>query len=315
MAGTGGGHGSLPGCGRQLGGRILDLTGLPDCHGDQHSGGTADRRGDPWVRDSCGRSAPGAQGAPAGGAGRWRAAGAECRARSAATSATPLRRPTACRRFWCLVSAEVVLMSEGGTRQLALAEFLLGPRRTALRPGEVLTAVIIPDAGLQGRSAFLKLGARSHLVISIAMVAARLVWMATGFWTAAVAVGSCSAVAVRLPAVEAALVGAPVAEAAGRVRDVDVAAALSPIDDVRATAAYRRRGGGGTCPARRGGGAGMIAFTLNGARLSRSMPRRPKGCPRRCASGLGRLAPRSAAMRGIAGPARCCWTGRRSVPA
>ena len=47
-------------------------------------------------------------------------------------------------------------------------------------------------------------------------------------------------VAVRLPLVEAALKGAPLADAVERVRAADVRAALAPIDDVRATAAYRR---------------------------------------------------------------------------
>jgi xanthine dehydrogenase iron-sulfur cluster and FAD-binding subunit A len=103
----------------------------------------------------------------------------------------------------------------------------------------VLAAVLIPKAGLIGRSAFIKLGARSHLVISIAMVAARLE-VEDGIVTgAAVAVGSCSAVAQRLPAVEAALIGAAAAVATNRIDHADVAAALSPIDDVRATAAYR----------------------------------------------------------------------------
>jgi xanthine dehydrogenase iron-sulfur cluster and FAD-binding subunit A len=71
------------------------------------------------------------------------------------------------------------------------------------------------------------------------MVAARLVVDQGRVTRAAVAVGSCSAVAQRLPAVEAALVGAAVASAAERVLGADVGAALSPIDDVRATAAYR----------------------------------------------------------------------------
>jgi CO/xanthine dehydrogenase FAD-binding subunit len=44
---------------------------------------------------------------------------------------------------------------------------------------------------------------------------------------------------VRLPAVEAALVGAPVEGVGERIRAADVAAALAPIDDVRATAVYR----------------------------------------------------------------------------
>ncbi|MDP3196766.1 xanthine dehydrogenase family protein subunit M [Tabrizicola sp.] len=138
------------------------------------------------------------------------------------------------------LGAKVELASTSGTRRLALMDFLRGPRRTALGQGEVLTAILIPDSGLQGRSAFVKLGARSHLVISIVMVAARLVVRAGRVTEAAVAVGSCAPVAVRLPAVEAALRDAPVSEVADRIRAEDVTAALAPIDDVRATAAYRR---------------------------------------------------------------------------
>lgn len=138
------------------------------------------------------------------------------------------------------VSAQVELASMKGTRRLALADFLLGPRRTALLPEEVLVAVLIPEAALTGRSAFVKLGARTHLVISIAMVAARLVVDNGRVTQAAIAVGSCSAVAVRLAAVEAAVEGVPVADAVAAIRLSDVEAALSPIDDIRATGQYRR---------------------------------------------------------------------------
>lgn len=138
------------------------------------------------------------------------------------------------------LDARLELASPGGTRSLALNEFLLGPRRTSLRADEVLTAIVIPEAALRGQSAFVKLGARSYLVISIAMVAARLVVEGGHVTEAAVAVGSCAPVAVRLATVEAALIGASVANAAGRVHPEDVATVLSPIDDVRATAEYRR---------------------------------------------------------------------------
>jgi CO/xanthine dehydrogenase FAD-binding subunit len=138
------------------------------------------------------------------------------------------------------LDAKVELASPGGTRSLALGRFLLGPRRTALGADEVLAAIVIPDAALRGQSSFVKLGARSHLVISIAMVAARLVIDGGHVAEAAVAVGSCGPVAVRLATVEAALIGASVASAADQVRYDDVANVLSPIDDVRATAQYRR---------------------------------------------------------------------------
>lgn len=143
-----------------------------------------------------------------------------------------------------VLGAEVEIASSGGTRVLPLNEFLLGPRRTALAAGEMLAAILIPDAALQGRSAFVKLGARSHLVISIAMVAVRVVTQGTRVTEASVAVGACSPVGQRLPAVESALRGAATAEAVSRVLDSDVAAALTPIDDVRATADYRRKAAG-----------------------------------------------------------------------
>ena len=138
------------------------------------------------------------------------------------------------------LGAQVELVSASGTRRLGLEAFLLGPRQTALRPDEVLAAVLIPEDALRGRSAFVKLGARSHLVISIAMVAARLVVRDGRVAEAAIAVGACSPVAVRLPLVERSLQGVAVDRAAGTVAASDVQAALSPIDDVRATADYRR---------------------------------------------------------------------------
>lgn len=137
------------------------------------------------------------------------------------------------------LEAEVELASASGLRRMPLGRFITGPRRTALAPGEILTAILIPRAALSGRSRFAKLGARAYLVISIVSVAVRLVereGRVAGVW---VAVGACSPVACRLPQVEAALEGAFLADAAGLVSDGAVAAALAPVDDVRASAAYR----------------------------------------------------------------------------
>ena len=104
----------------------------------------------------------------------------------------------------------------------------------------MVTAIRVPKASTQGASAFVKLGARRYLVISIAMAAARLSLDASGrIADAAISVGACSAVARRLPVLEAALVGlmpGPDLENAVAGADLD---ALSPIDDVRGTAEYR----------------------------------------------------------------------------
>lgn len=135
------------------------------------------------------------------------------------------------------VDALVDLASTAGIRRMALADFLQGPRQTARRADEVMVAVLIPAASLTGRSHFLKLGARAYLVISIAMVAVRLGVVDGKIAQAALSVGACSATARRLAQAEAALIGQPIATA--RIDPATVASALSPMDDLRATASYR----------------------------------------------------------------------------
>jgi CO/xanthine dehydrogenase FAD-binding subunit len=146
----------------------------------------------------------------------------------------------------CLLAldARVELASVAGGRVLALADFVTGPRRTARGPAEIVTAILIPSASATGRSAFEKLGARRYLVISVVMAAARIRSDGGGrVAEAALSVGSASPVAVRLPEVEAMLVGMPLSEAEGRVDPAAVARALSPIGDIRADAAYRLHAG------------------------------------------------------------------------
>lgn len=160
---------------------------------------------------------------------RGTVAGNLCNASPAADGVPPL----------LALDAEVELVSRAGARRLPLAAFITGNRKTLRRPKEILTAVIVPRS-IDGPSAFLKLGARRYLVISIAMVAAILEEDGHGAVAQArVAVGSCSAVAQRLPELEHALVGAPFASGIGRRVEPHHLAALSPIDDVRATATYR----------------------------------------------------------------------------
>jgi CO/xanthine dehydrogenase FAD-binding subunit len=135
------------------------------------------------------------------------------------------------------VDAKVELASLRGSRLLALGDFLQGPRKTARLPDEILTAILIPQASLSGQSQFLKLGARAYLVISIAMVATRITVENGRIVSAALAVGACSATAQRISLAEAALIGQPLSTAS--IDAAAVSAALSPVDDLRATADYR----------------------------------------------------------------------------
>jgi len=136
------------------------------------------------------------------------------------------------------MDAEVELSSIRGTRVVPLTEFILGNRDTALSLDELVTAILIPESGASGRSSFLKLGARKYLVISAAMVAVRLDIDADRIASAAIAVGACSVVALRLPELESALIGLQTAEVTNPVTPERLAD-LSPISDVRASAHYR----------------------------------------------------------------------------
>jgi N-methylhydantoinase B len=136
-----------------------------------------------------------------------------------------------------VLDATVELASAKGTRRLPVAEFLTGYRATALMPGEIVTALHIPRCdGARGR--FEKLGARRYLVISIAMAAGVIRCEGRRIVEARIAVGACSPVAQRLPALEAALSGALLADAA-QIPDAAHLAPLAPIADIRASAAYR----------------------------------------------------------------------------
>ncbi len=139
-----------------------------------------------------------------------------------------------------VLDAKVELASLRGSRQMDLHEFLQGPRQTVIRPDEILSAIIIPTKSAAGISSFLKLGARKYLVISIAMIATRILIKNNRISNISIAVGSCSAVATRLLSVEKALRGAST--------DIDlftiisrslVSKDLMPIDDIRADKHYR----------------------------------------------------------------------------
>ena len=138
------------------------------------------------------------------------------------------------------LDAQVVLQSARGTRRVAASDFVLGPRRTVCAADELVVALEVPARSERAGSAFLKLGGRRYLVISITMAAVVVdVDEAGRVQHAAVAVGSCSASAQRLPALERRLVGLSAGDAAGESVEPAHLAPLTPIDDLRASAAYR----------------------------------------------------------------------------
>jgi CO/xanthine dehydrogenase FAD-binding subunit len=160
---------------------------------------------------------------------RGTVAGNLCNASPAADGVPPL----------LALDAEVELVSNVGVRRLPLADFIVGNRKTQRKADELLAAVLVPRALENAASTFVKLGARRYLVISISMVAVVVLVSDRRILEARVAVGSCSAMARRLRALESDLVGAIVRDGLGEVVGPEHLAPLSPIDDVRATSEYR----------------------------------------------------------------------------
>ncbi len=139
------------------------------------------------------------------------------------------------------LDALIELRSLEGVRQLPVSDFVQGNRATARRPDELVTAILVPEHGTRARSTFLKLGARRYLVISIAMVAALIETDSAGTITLArLSIGACSARAARLGKLEQDLTGRPLSADLVQVVSDRHLADLSPIDDIRGTAVYRR---------------------------------------------------------------------------
>ncbi|HVR55542.1 MAG TPA: FAD binding domain-containing protein [Pseudolabrys sp.] len=156
-------------------------------------------------------------------------AGNLCNASPAADGVPPL----------LLFEADVELSSAGGVRRIALQSFLFGNRKTALSPGEIMTAIFLKRPSKDLRTTFRKLGARRYLVISLTMLAAGFEISQGKIIDARFSVGACSAVACRLSSLEGALRGLTVTPDILDVPAPTHLADLSPIDDVRATAVYR----------------------------------------------------------------------------
>jgi CO/xanthine dehydrogenase FAD-binding subunit len=156
-------------------------------------------------------------------------AGNLCNASPAADGVPPL----------LALDARVEIADIAGSTSVALADFILGNRKTLLRPNQLMTAILIPKPAHPARSHFAKLGARKYLVVSIVMVAATLEVDAGRVRAARVAVGAASAVAQRLPLLETALVGLSCDASLGEHARPEHLAPLAPIDDVRASREYR----------------------------------------------------------------------------
>ncbi len=139
------------------------------------------------------------------------------------------------------LDAMVHLVSEHGDRTLPVRDFMVGVKRTALAPGELVRAISLPL--LEGWQGYAKVGVRNAMVIATASVC---VVVDVPTRSVRIALGSVGPTVLRCAEAEALAAtevdwsgGAIDPEAARRVGAL-AAAASRPIDDHRSSAAYRR---------------------------------------------------------------------------
>lgn len=137
--------------------------------------------------------------------------------------------------------AVLSLSSLKSERRIALDEFLLGPGKTALQPGEIIHQVEIETLTQRAGSIFLKLGNRQGMAVSVASVAVYLAFERDGSVSQArIALGAVAPTAIRCPEAEAILARQPITLARSQEAGRIAAQTCQPIDDLRASADYRR---------------------------------------------------------------------------
>jgi CO/xanthine dehydrogenase FAD-binding subunit len=143
-----------------------------------------------------------------------------------------------------VLDAQVVLASKPNgtlaTRTMPLADFLLGPGKTALKPTEILTAVDLPAPPKGHVSAFFKFGTRPALDISVISIGFSAVREGGRLSRVRVAFGAVAPRPIRSAAAEAALEGKALDDATIAAVVAAVGSEIHPISDVRATDWYRR---------------------------------------------------------------------------
>ncbi len=140
------------------------------------------------------------------------------------------------------LDALAVIMGPTGRRTLPLAEFFVGPRKTVLKPDELLTEIVIPKINLGKPAHFLKFGLRKGQALALVNVAAslRVDWDNNACIAPRIALGAVAPTVIRAPQAEAYLEGRAITpesmSEAGRI----AVGEAKPIGDFRASAGYRR---------------------------------------------------------------------------
>jgi CO/xanthine dehydrogenase FAD-binding subunit len=137
--------------------------------------------------------------------------------------------------------ADLVLVKSSGKRQIKLSEFFTGPGMTVIEPQEVIKSIRVPAPPDRCGSSYMRLSARSKVDIVAVSVAGLLTLSANGeIETACISLAAVAPIPLLVQEASDMLIGKkPSEELFSRVAAA-AKRACKPIDDVRATAAYRR---------------------------------------------------------------------------
>ncbi len=140
-----------------------------------------------------------------------------------------------------LLDARLELRSAVGSRNVAISDFISGPRQTCLQPGELVSRILLPTPRDWTFQRFEKVGRRKSLAIAVASLAS-LVQVAEDGTVAEArfAWGSVGPTVLRCAEAGQVLVGRPLSEESLKTAVLLAHQAVRPIDDIRATAEYRR---------------------------------------------------------------------------
>lgn len=138
------------------------------------------------------------------------------------------------------LDAVVTLESRSGRRSIPLRDFYRGVRVTAMEPDEMLVDISFAGMSKDQRGTFVKLALRRAQAISLVNVAVVLTVVDNVVQQAAIALGAVAPTIVRATEAEAFLVGKQLSDSVVARASELAAGASRPIDDLRASAAYRR---------------------------------------------------------------------------
>ena len=137
------------------------------------------------------------------------------------------------------LNAMVNIAGPSGTRSIPLDEFFRGPSISALETGEIVTSVAVPAPPKGTGTAYISVSQRGQLDCSAIGLGARVTMDGDRCTEARIVVGACAPIPMRAKAAEKILIGQELTDDVIRQAAQKTSEETSPIDDVRASAAYR----------------------------------------------------------------------------